>query len=170
VKIQFNIAALGRTKWHEYVLRFAFGGAVTACAGLVAKRWGPEVGGLFLAFPAIFPASATLVDKHEKQKKQRTGKSKTLRAREITGVDAAGTAMGTVGLAAFAIVVWRMIPEHSLLLVLSLATFAWAFVAFMTREAHETLWRRLRVKWFHRTRHAAPFGVPQEAPKNKKVR
>jgi hypothetical protein len=33
---------------------------------------GPRVGGLFLAFPAIFPASATLVEKHEKQKKTAT--------------------------------------------------------------------------------------------------
>ena len=37
------------------------------------QRWGPGIGGLFLAFPAIFPASATLVEKHEKQKKNRAG-------------------------------------------------------------------------------------------------
>ena len=28
---------------------------------------------LFLAFPAIFPASATLIEKHEKEKKEREG-------------------------------------------------------------------------------------------------
>jgi hypothetical protein len=40
------------------------GGVVTVVAGLLAKHYGPVFGGLFLAFPAIFPASATLVDKH----------------------------------------------------------------------------------------------------------
>ena len=35
-----------------------------------AKRYGPGVAGLFLAFPAIFPAGATLIEKHEKEKKR----------------------------------------------------------------------------------------------------
>jgi hypothetical protein len=30
--------------------------------GLLAKKFGSTVGGLFLAFPAIFPASATLIE------------------------------------------------------------------------------------------------------------
>lgn len=29
VKLQFNLNALGRWKWHEYAVRFAFGAAVT---------------------------------------------------------------------------------------------------------------------------------------------
>jgi hypothetical protein len=36
------------------------GGLVTVITGIVAKNWGPVIGGLFLAFPAIFPASATI--------------------------------------------------------------------------------------------------------------
>jgi hypothetical protein len=77
MKIEINIAALGRSKWYEYLVRFAFGGAVTAIAGMIAKRYGPGVGGLFLAFPAIFPATATLLEKHEKQKKERAGSSRS---------------------------------------------------------------------------------------------
>ena len=38
---------------------FFFGGLITAVAGVIAQRFGPIIGGLFLAFPAIFPASAT---------------------------------------------------------------------------------------------------------------
>jgi hypothetical protein len=95
VKIEINIAALGRSKWYEYVLRFAFGGLVTALAGVIAKHYGPGIGGLFLAFPAIFPATATLLESHEKQKKTLAGKAGTVRAREIAGVDAAGAAMGS---------------------------------------------------------------------------
>ena len=35
----------------------------SAIAGMIAKRYGAEIGGLFLAFPAIFPASASLIEK-----------------------------------------------------------------------------------------------------------
>jgi hypothetical protein len=51
VKIEIDVAALGRSKWYEYLVRFVFGGAVTALAGIIVKRYGPGVGGLFLAFP-----------------------------------------------------------------------------------------------------------------------
>ena len=74
MKIEINIAAIRRSKWYEYVVRFAFGGVVTALAGIIAKRYGPEVGGLFLAFPAIFPATATLLE----EASERAGMSKTV--------------------------------------------------------------------------------------------
>ncbi len=148
MKIKVNFAALRRSKWYEYVVRFVFGGAITTLAGMIAKRWGPGVGGLFLAFPAIFPAAATLLEKHERQKKQRAGRPGTLRAREIAGVDAAGAAMGSLGLLAFAFVVWRWIPTHPLPLVLGVATFAWLLVAVLTWTIHETIWRKLRVRFF----------------------
>jgi len=70
VKVQVNLAVLRRSNWYEYAAPFAFGEAVTALAGLVAKRYSPGIGGLFLAFPAIFPATATLLEKHETRKSQ----------------------------------------------------------------------------------------------------
>jgi FAD dependent oxidoreductase/Protein of unknown function (DUF3147) len=51
------------TRWHEYLIRFVLGGLVTAATGAIASEFGPETGGLFLAFPAIFCASATLIEK-----------------------------------------------------------------------------------------------------------
>ena len=75
MKISLDLSALGKTKWYEYALRFAFGGAITVAAGLIANKWGPGVGGLFLAFPAIFPASATLVEKHEKKNSNTPGQN-----------------------------------------------------------------------------------------------
>jgi hypothetical protein len=167
VKIKLNISALGRSKWYEYVVRFAFGGAVTALAGVIAKRWGPEIGGLFLAFPAIFPATATLLEKHEEQKKQRTGVTKILRAREIAGVDAAGAAMGCLGLSAFALIVWRGMPNHSIALVLSVAPLAWALAAVLTWLLHETIWRRLRIKLFHAGNHPERVGISQPSSRRK---
>ena len=71
--VKFDLSALAATKWYEYGIRFCFGGAITVIAGLLAKEFGPVFGGLFLAFPAIFPASATLVEKHEKEKKREAG-------------------------------------------------------------------------------------------------
>jgi hypothetical protein len=116
---------LRETKWHEYALRFLFGGLVTVIAGLIAKKFGPQVGGLFLAFPAIFPASATLIEKHEKQKKQQSGLDGTNRGREAAGADAAGAAMGSIGLLIFAVIMWRFLPHASTWLVFVGATLSW---------------------------------------------
>ena len=44
-------SGLKDTKWHEYMVRFLAGGVITVIAGLIARKWGPGVGGLFLAFP-----------------------------------------------------------------------------------------------------------------------
>ena len=62
--IKINLAGLKETKWHEYAIRFLFGGLVTVATGFIAKAFGPTVGGVFLAFPAIFPATATLIATH----------------------------------------------------------------------------------------------------------
>src|SRR6476646_6399250 len=103
--ISFHWSAISRTKWYEYAVRFVFGGAVTVVAGLLAKRFGPAVGVLFLAFPAIFPSSATLVEKHEREKKSRAGIADNIRGRKAAALDAAGASMGCVGLACFALIV-----------------------------------------------------------------
>ena len=87
---------------------------MTVVTGLLAKYYGPVFGGLFLAFPAIFPASATLVDKHERQKKQRAGIKQTTRGRQVAGVDAAGAALGSLGLATFAYVMWKLLPVRNI--------------------------------------------------------
>jgi len=62
--VHLNLPALRETHWYEYLIRFVLGGAMTVITGLIAARFGPIIGGLFLAFPAIFPASVTLIDKH----------------------------------------------------------------------------------------------------------
>ncbi len=113
MKVHADFSALRRTKWYEYAIRFLFGGIITAITGMIAKKFGPEVGGLFLAFPAIFPATATLIEKHEKQKKQRKGLNGTKRGRLAAGVDAAGAAMGAGGLLVFALIVWKLLPGRS---------------------------------------------------------
>ena len=54
-------------------MRFGLKGLATVVAGLVADTWGPAAGGLFLAFPAIFCASATLIEKHERERTEKKG-------------------------------------------------------------------------------------------------
>src|ERR1700720_3542845 len=115
MRVHFDISALKATKWYEYALRFLFGGAITVITGVLAGHYGSVFGGLFLAFPAIFPASAALVEKHERQKKQRTGIKHTIRGRQVAGVDAAGAALGSLGLSAFAYLIWKLLPLWNVL-------------------------------------------------------
>jgi Protein of unknown function (DUF3147) len=131
MRIQIDLSTLKKTKWHEYAGRFLFGGLVTAIAGIIAKHYGPVIGGLFLACPAIFPASATLIEKHEEQKKERVGLEGRIRARQAASVDATGSAIGSVGLLAFAAITWKCLPSHSLWLVLPSASTAWLAVSIL---------------------------------------
>ncbi len=92
------------------------------------KTLGSGTRGLFLAFPAIFPASATLVEKKEKEKKAKAGIDGTNRGRTLAGIDAAGAALGSIGLVAFALTVWIFLGDVPVWLVLLGAIFAWALV------------------------------------------
>jgi hypothetical protein len=131
MQIKVDPSVIGQTRWYEYAVRFLFGGLITAVAGIIAKKFGPVVGGLFLAFPAIFPASATLIEKHEKQKKEEKGLRGTRRGREAASVDAAGSVIGSVGLLVFASIVWQFAPRYSTWTVLMVATVSWLTVSVM---------------------------------------
>lgn len=131
MRIKIDPSPLGRIRWNDYAVRFLFGGLITAIAGIVAKHFGPAIGGLFLAFPAIFPASATLIEKQEKQKKEKVGLEGQSRGAEAASIDAAGAAMGSLGLLVFALVVWKFVTNHSAWLVLSAATFVWLTVSVL---------------------------------------
>ena len=87
MRIGIHPVALREAKWHEYAIRFFFGGLITVATGLIANKFGPAVGGLFLAFPAIFPATATLIASHEKEKKQCVGLDGTRRGRDAAALE-----------------------------------------------------------------------------------
>jgi len=123
--VTISLDSLKTIKPHEIALRFLFGGTCTAAAYLISMHYGPAVGGLFLAFPAIFPASASLIEKHEKEDKAAMGSDGTERGRVAAGLDAEGTAMGCVGLMAFALFVWRALASQRGLLVLAEASGLW---------------------------------------------
>ena len=146
--IKTDMGAFRRTKWYEYAIRFVVGGTITAATGLIANSFGPVVGGLFLALPAIFPASATLIDKHEKQKVRQSSKRPSARGTRAAGLDAAGAAIGSVGLIAFAAVVSHFVSKHHAPLVLVGALLAWSITS-------ASLWI-LRNATFCRKRRSRP--------------
>ncbi len=129
MRIHFDATTLRETKWYEYAVRFLFGGLITAIAGVIASLFGPAIGGLFLAFPAIFPASATLLEKHEEEKAQ--GEHQSAGPRRAVAVEAKSAALGGVGLIAFAVVVVELIPRYRSWLVLAGATVTWLAVALV---------------------------------------
>ena len=123
--VHARFSAIKGIKPHEWIIRFAFGGTVCVIAGLIAQRFGPVIGGLFLAFPAIFPASASLVETHERLHKARAGFDGTNRGRIVAAIDARGTAMGCIGLAGFAFVFWIWLPRAGVIQTFVLATLVW---------------------------------------------
>ena len=139
MRIEIEPSALRKTRWYEFAVRFLFGGLITAVAGIIAKKFGPGVGGLFLAFPAIFPASATLIEKHEKQKKERAGLQGSARGRKAASVDAAGAAIGSLALLVFALLVRRFLPDHNDWLVLTVSTGIWLAVSLLLWQIRKRL-------------------------------
>jgi hypothetical protein len=144
--VKFKLSALRRTRWYELLLRIVFGGLATVATGMIAKSYGPVVGGLFLAFPAIFPASATLVEKHEKERKQKANVDGVNRARRAVALEARGAAMGSIGLAAFALLIWRLIVGQPAWLVFLTASSAWlitSVLAWKFRRSQHALTHRV---------------------------
>ena len=74
----------------------AFGAGIALIAGVVGMRFGPRLGGLFLAFPAVLPASLTLLEKKD--------------GRDKADVDALGAILGSVGMLVFAFVAFLAMP------------------------------------------------------------
>ncbi len=90
MNVQCEPSKVKQTKPRAYIVRFVFGGLITALSGYLTTKFGVAVGGLFLGFPAILPASLTLVKKHEGE--------------EAAGDDALGAVAGSIGLVAFGVI------------------------------------------------------------------
>lgn len=114
---QFEPGGIKEIRIWEHVIRFLYGGIVTVITGLIAQRWGPWVGGLFLAFPAILPATLTLVKKHD--------------GRQKACDDARGARLGAIGLITFALVVALGASHLPPALTLAFALGAWIVVSVL---------------------------------------
>jgi hypothetical protein len=143
--IKVDFSSLRQVEWHEYLIRFVLGGMVTVLTGLIAKEFGPVTGGLFLALPAIFPASATLLEKHERDKKRRAGIAFTLRGQLAAALDARGATMGALAMVVFAGLVWQLLPRTKPAVALAFALGSWFLLAALL--------------WYVRKRH--PWSPPR---------
>jgi hypothetical protein len=126
--IGFSPSSLREGRWYEYLIRFALGGGATVFTGLISSRYGASVGGLFLALPAIFCASATLIETHEIRRKREAGLNGRRRGQEAAALDAAGAVLGALGLLAFASVFWLLV-ESSVTGAFIGASLAWVIVS-----------------------------------------
>jgi uncharacterized membrane protein (GlpM family) len=113
--VGIHAGALRHVPVRGLAIRFAFGAAISVVAGVISIAAGSEPGGILLAFPAILPATLTLVEKEESERK----------AEDLD----VGSVLGAAALAAFAVVVWRFVGRHPAPVVLSLATLAWVAAA-----------------------------------------
>ncbi|MGL9622370.1 hypothetical protein QRQ56_30785 [Bradyrhizobium sp. U531] len=136
--IEISPSSLREGRWYEYVVRFALGGAATVFAGLISNRYGASIGGLFLALPAIFCASATLIEKHEIRRMREAGLEGKLRGQQAAALDAAGAALGALGMLAFAGVFWLLV-ERSVAGAFVAASLAWIFVSVTAWFARRSL-------------------------------
>ena len=62
---KLDLVKLREMRARDLGLRFAFGFGVSVAAGIIVLTAGPVFGGMFLAFPAILPATATLLERRD---------------------------------------------------------------------------------------------------------
>ena len=144
--IRFSPSSLKEGRWYEYMIRFALGGTATVFTGLVSSRYGAFIGGLFLALPAVFCATATLIEKHEIRRKREAGLAGERRGQMAAAVDSAGAALGATGMLVFAAIFWLTV-ERSIAAAFMGASFAWLVVTvaawYVRRKARSV--RRVRI-------------------------
>jgi len=139
--VRASASALRESQWHEFAIRFVLGGLATVLTGIIASIFGPVVGGLFLAFPAIMPATVTLVGKHQRERKETAGLQGARRGSDVAAIEASGAALGSAGLLAFAAFIWLTIETMPWLTFL-FACAAWVIISLLMWS----LRRRLR-RW-----------------------
>jgi hypothetical protein len=110
-----DLSKVKKLRPHELAIRFAFGAVISLVAGVVALVFGPKAGGLFLAFPAILPATLTLIEKKEGIREA------------VHNVE--GAVFGALGMIAFAITVTWTIARTTLALSLALGLAVWIAVS-----------------------------------------
>lgn len=95
----------------ELFVRFCFGAAAGALAGAMGLVLAPRLAGVFLAFPAILPATLTLIEREDSE-----------RAAEDDDV---GAVLGAAALVAFGALAWWLLPRLGAPAALAAATGGW---------------------------------------------
>lgn len=111
----FSLRKIRDVRPRDLAIRFALGAAISVVAGMLGNAFGHRFGGAFLAFPAILPASLTLVQEEEG----------TRRADR----NAIGAVLGAVGMVVFALVGEASFGRMPAFLALALAMAGWIVAA-----------------------------------------
>jgi uncharacterized membrane protein (GlpM family) len=112
-----DLSAVGSIAPKDIAVRFAFGAGISIVAGLVGLAWGAGAGGLLLAFPAILPASLTLIEKKEGMEHARD--------------DDSGATLGALALVGFAVCGWQLMTGAGAPAALVAATGCWVLGAIL---------------------------------------
>ena len=121
-----DLGEVRNVKPADLVLRFVFGAAISVIAGASGAAFGATVGGLLLAFPAILPATLTLIER-------RDGNAAAIH-------DVGGAIFGGVGLVGFGLVATialGLIPAWGALMA---ALGGWVIVGVSLYVARATGW------------------------------
>ncbi len=128
-----DAGALRRVSAKDMGVRFAFGAAISVVAGLAGHLFGARVGGALLAFPAILPATLTLLERKD-------GTGAAVR-------DIGGAVLGGVGLIGFALVASSTLGLLPAPVALVVALGAWltlSFALYVARTAGVVPFLRLQ--------------------------
>jgi len=157
--VKLSASALKQTRWYEYGVRFLLGGLATVLAGIASTRFGVAVGGLFLALPAVFCASATLIESHARRAKEKAGFNGRRRGQQAAALDAAGAGLGSIGLATFAATFYALVPMN-VIGAFAIAILVWAAVsvsAWWLRRMLRIPARHKRPEGWQRSAGRGPF-------------
>lgn len=100
----------------DIVVRFALGATISILAALLGEAFSPRFGDAFLAFPAILPASLTLIQ--EKEGTRRADR------------DAIGAAVGGIGLVVFGTIGETALGRIAPIIAIIAALVGWTLTAF----------------------------------------
>ena len=120
---------LSKVRLGDLAVRFGFGAAISLVAGIISLAFGATAGGMFLAFPAILPASLTLIEKKE--------------GPEAAIDDIDGAILGAGALGGFALVAGVGLRRFSAALVLPAALATWLGASLIAYAVVELLRRRI---------------------------
>ena len=125
-----DVRKIRKVKARELAVRFAFGAAISVVAGLVSLATNSTAGGMFLAFPAILPATITLIERKE-------GMDQAVH-------DVQGAVLGALGLVVFAVVARMSLEGTGSPVALLEAGGAWVVASVLAYLVVEKIRRRVR--------------------------
>jgi hypothetical protein len=125
-----SFSELPHLRLRDLGVRFAFGAAISLVAGAIGLAFGAPAGGMFLAFPAILPASLTLI--HRKN------------GPRAAVHDLDGSVLGAAALGVFAVAAGAGLRRSGAGIALPAALAAWLGTSIAGYVALECLRRRIR--------------------------